>query len=116
MDSIGFSRALPKEASGNYLSWAYAMKNDLLGKKESCAYVDGSLQFPKTREGDFPTKDEKCLASNGMTCVLPLSPIYTVASFATAKFFLDYISNLNYQDDSPPFYQLQHEEHALAYG
>ena len=33
MDSIGFSRALPKEASGNDLSWAYAMKNDLLGKK-----------------------------------------------------------------------------------
>lgn len=31
-------------------------------------------QFPKTREGDFPTKDEKCLASNGMTCLLPLSP------------------------------------------
>lgn len=43
-------RALPKEASGNDLSWAYAMKNDLLGKKESCAYADGSLQFPKTRE------------------------------------------------------------------
>lgn len=84
MDSMGFSRALPKEASGNDLSWAYAMKNDLLGKK-SYAYVDGSLQFPKTREGDFPTKDEKCLASNGMTCVLPLSPIYTVTSFATAK-------------------------------
>jgi hypothetical protein len=61
MDSIGFSRALPKEASGNDLSWAYAMKNDLLGKK-SCAYVGGSLQFSKTREGDFPTKDEKCLA------------------------------------------------------
>lgn len=60
------------------------MKNDLLGKK-SCAYVDESLQFPKTREGDFPTKDEKCLASNGMTCVLPLSPIYTITSFATAK-------------------------------
>lgn len=36
MDSIGFSRALPKEASGNYLSWAYAMKNDLLGKKILC--------------------------------------------------------------------------------
>jgi len=35
-DSIGFSRALPKEASGNDLSWAYAMKNDLLGKM-SCA-------------------------------------------------------------------------------
>jgi len=33
MDSIGFSRALLKEASGNDLSWAYAMKNDLLGKK-----------------------------------------------------------------------------------
>ena len=33
MDSIGFSRALPKEASGNDLSWAYAMKNDLLEKK-----------------------------------------------------------------------------------
>ena len=49
MDSIGFSRALPKEASGNDLPWAYAMKNDFLGKK-SCAYVDGSLQFPKTRE------------------------------------------------------------------
>lgn len=32
MDSIGFSRALPKEASGNDLSWAYAMKNDLRGK------------------------------------------------------------------------------------
>ena len=62
MDSIGFSRALLKEASGNDLSWAYAMKNDLLGKK-SCAYVGGSLQFSKTREGDFPTKDEKCLAS-----------------------------------------------------
>lgn len=46
MDSIGFSRALPKEASGNYLPWAYAMKNDFLGKK-SCAYVDGSLQFPR---------------------------------------------------------------------
>lgn len=59
MDSIGFSRALPKEASGNDLPWAYAMKNDLLGKK---------------------------------------------------------ISNLDSQDDSPPFYQLQHEEHALAYG
>ena len=42
-------------------------------------------QFPKTREGDFPTKDEKCLASNRMTCVLPLSPIYTVTSFSTAK-------------------------------
>lgn len=42
-------------------------------------------QFPKTREGDFPTKDEKCLASNGMTCLLPLSPIYTVTSFSTAK-------------------------------
>jgi len=36
MDSIGFSRALPKEASGNDLSWAYAMKNDLLGKKILC--------------------------------------------------------------------------------
>lgn len=49
------------------------------------------LQFPKTREGDFPTKDEKCLASNGMTCVLPLSPIYTVTSFVTAKDIWDYI-------------------------
>ncbi len=70
------------------------------------------LQFPKTREGDFPTKDEKCLASNGMTCVLPLSLIYTVTSFATAKDIFDYISNLDSQEDSPPFYQLQHEEHA----
>lgn len=43
------------------------------------------LQFPKTIKGDFNTKDEKCLASNGMTCVLPLSPIYAVTSFATAK-------------------------------
>ena len=42
-------------------------------------------QFPKTREGDFPTKDEKCLASNGMTCLLPLSLIYTVTPFSTAK-------------------------------
>jgi hypothetical protein len=84
------------------------MKNDLLGKKSSCAYVDGSLQFPKTRDGDSPTKDEKCLASNG--CVLPLSPIYTVTSFATAKDIWDYIRNLNSQDDSLPFYQLQHEE------
>lgn len=58
MDSIGSSRALPKEASGNDLSWAYAMKNDFLGKK-SCAYGGGSLPFSKTREGDFPTKDEK---------------------------------------------------------
>jgi len=115
MDSIGVSRALPKEASGNDLSWAYAMKNDLLGKK-FCAYVDGSLQFPKTREGYFPTKDEKCLASNEMTCVLPLSPIYTVTSFATAKDIWETISHLDSQDDSPPFYQLQHEEHALAYG
>ncbi len=90
------------------------MKNDLLGKK-SCAYVDESLQFPKTREGDFPTKDEKCLASNGMTCVLPLSPIYTITSFATAKSIWDFISNLDSQDDSKPFSQLQHEEHALAY-
>ncbi len=97
------TRAFPKEASGNYLSWAYAMKNDLLGKKESCAYADGSLQFPQTIEGDFPTKDEKCLASNGMTCVLPLSPIYTVTSFATAKDFRDYIGNLDSQDDSPPY-------------
>lgn len=69
-DSIGFSRALPKEASGNDLSWAYAMKNDLLGKISFLRVA----QFPKTREGDFPTKDEKCLASNGMTCLLPLSP------------------------------------------
>ena len=114
MDSIGFSRALPKEAFGNDLSWAYAMKNYLLGKK-SCAYVGGSLQFSKTREGDFPTKDEKCLASNRMTCVLPLSPIYTVTSFATAKEIWDYISHLDYQDDSPPFYQFQHEKHALAF-
>lgn len=98
------------------MSWAYVMKNDLLGKKESCAYADGSLLFPKTREGDFPTKDEKCLASNGMTCVLALIPIYTVTSFATAKDFRDYIGNFYSQDDSPPFYQLQHEEHALAYG
>lgn len=60
------------------------------------------LQFPKTIEGYFPTKDEKCLASNGMTCVLPLSPIYTVTSFATAKDFRDYIGNLDSQDDSPP--------------
>lgn len=62
--------ALPKEASGNDLSWAYAMKNDLLGKK-SCAYVDGSLQFPKTREGDCPTKDEKCLADDLFTSFEP---------------------------------------------
>lgn len=66
-------------------------------------------QFPKTREGDFPTKDEKCLASNGMTCLLPLSPIYTVTSFSTAK---DSKRNL---DSQATFYQLQHEEHALAY-
>ena len=67
----------------------------------------GRFNFPRLEKGIFLQK---------MTCVLPLSPIYTVASFATAKYFLDYISNLNYQDDSPPFYQLQHEEHALAYG
>ena len=30
-----FSHALPKEASGNDLSWAYAMKNDLLGGVET---------------------------------------------------------------------------------
>ena len=83
--------------------------------KKSCAYVGGSLPFSKTREGDFPTKDEKCLALNGMPCVLPWSPIYTVTSFATAKDIWDYISNLYYQDDSPPFYQLQDEEHALAF-
>ena len=41
--------------------------------------------FSKTRGEDFPTKDKKCLASNGMTCILPLSPIYTITSFATAK-------------------------------
>ena len=58
-------------------------------------------QFPKTREGDFPTKDEKCLALNGMPCVLPLSPIYTVTSFATAKDIWDYISHFYSQDDSP---------------
>lgn len=80
------------------------------------AYVDGLLQFPKTREGDFPTKDEKCLASNEMTCVLPLSPIYTITSFATAKDIWDYISLILRVDDSPSFHQLQHEEHALAYG
>lgn len=84
--------------------------------KNRRAYVGGSLPFFKTREGDFPTKDEKCLALNGMTCVLPLSPIYTVTSFVTAKEIFDYISHLYSQDDSPPFYQLQHEEHALAYG
>lgn len=51
-----------------------------------------------------------------MTCVLPLSPIYTVTSFATAKDIWDYIRHLDCQDDSPPFYQLQHEEHALVQG
>lgn len=51
-----------------------------------------------------------------MTCVLPLSPIYTETSFSTAKDIWDYISHLDFQDDSPPFYQLQHEEKALAYG
>ena len=94
MDSIGFSRALPKEASGNYLSWAYAMKNDLLGKK-FCAYVDGSLQFPKTREGYFPTKDEKCLASNGITCLLPWSPRHLFCYCPIG----DYISLIDSQDD-----------------
>lgn len=54
MDSIGFSRALPKEASGNDLSWAYAMKNDLLGKKESCAYV--GFNFPRLEKGIFLQK------------------------------------------------------------
>ena len=53
MDSIGFSRALLKEASGNDLSWAYAMKNDLLGKK-SCAYV--GFHFPKLEKGIFLQK------------------------------------------------------------
>lgn len=55
MDSIGFSRALPKEASGNDLSWAYAMKNDLRGEN-SCAYVDGSLNFPRLEKGIFLQK------------------------------------------------------------
>lgn len=55
MDSIGFSRALPKEASGNDLSWAYAMKNDLRGKN-ACAYVDGSLNFPRLEKGIFLQK------------------------------------------------------------
>lgn len=55
MDSIGFSRALPKEASGNDLSWAYAMKNDLR-EKNSCAYVDGSLNFPRLEKGIFLQK------------------------------------------------------------
>lgn len=48
-----------------------------------------------------------------MTCLLPLSLIYTVTPFSTAK---DFKSHLDSQDDSPPFYQLQHEEHALAFG
>lgn len=53
MDSMGFSRALPKEASGNDLSWAYAMKNDLLGKKY-CAYV--GFNFPRLEKGIFLQK------------------------------------------------------------
>ena len=56
MDSIGFSRALPKEASGNDLSWAYAMKNDLLRKKKSCAYVGSRFHFPKLEKGIFLQK------------------------------------------------------------
>lgn len=60
-----------------------------------CLVLLRVAQFPKTREGDFPTKDEKCLASNGMTCLLPLSPIYTVTSFSTAK---DSKSNLDSQE------------------
>lgn len=100
--SIGFSRAFPKEASGNGLSWAYAMKNDLLGKKNLVLMRMGRFNFPRLEKGIFLQKKEKCLASNGMTCVLPLSPIYTVTSFATAKDFRDYIGNLDSQDDSPP--------------
>ncbi|KAK8616638.1 hypothetical protein V6N13_116608 [Hibiscus sabdariffa] len=52
---LRLSRALPKEASGNDLSWAYAMKNDLRGKN-SCAYVDGSLNFPRLEKGIFLQK------------------------------------------------------------
>lgn len=48
MDSMGFSRALPKEASGN--EWAYAM---MLGKK-SCAYV--GFNFPRLEKGIFLQK------------------------------------------------------------
>lgn len=50
MDSIGFSRALPKEASGNDLSWAYAMKNDLLGKKLVLMWM-GRFNFPRLEKG-----------------------------------------------------------------
>ncbi|KAK4849894.1 hypothetical protein QYF36_001849 [Acer negundo] len=46
-----------------------------------------------------------------MTCLLPLSPIYTVTFFLTAKDSKQKVI----LDDSPPFYQLQDEEHALAF-
>lgn len=61
------------------------MKNDLFGKRFG-AYVDGGrFHFPRLEKEICLQKIKGLSFKCEITCVLPLSPIYTVTSFATAK-------------------------------
>jgi len=76
----------------------------------------GALPFPKTREGDFPTKDNKGLASNVRLLVYFLWAPYTPAPLLLPLKSRDFGNHkLSWFSGWFSFYQLQDEEHALAY-